>query len=176
MDSKAVTEEVFRSLEEDTSSPPMDLQRLTAEEAPAVAQDFAGMIEVWKSKRGASRLPDWSDFDFPDFRGWHSDLVLSVFQNDEPDPYFILSGETFSRVVDFNFKGVFFSDCWPRLYDLQFRDHFRAIRDEGLIGLTEGKVATANRSFHSVRILELPVRDGGEGVKRMIHLVRVLNG
>jgi hypothetical protein len=100
---------------------------------------------------------------------------LSVFNAEEPDPYFVLSGETFTRAIDFNVKGVHFSQGWPRLFDLQFREHFGAIRDTGLIGLTEGKVATSTRNFLSIRVLELPVRDGGDEVQRMIHVVRVLS-
>ncbi|WP_193370561.1 PAS domain-containing protein [Pelagibius marinus] len=153
----------------------MDLKRLTLEEALEAAPDFRGMLEVWSSKRRDEQIPGWSDFDFPDFVGWHSDLVLSIFKTEEPDPYFVLSGETFTRAIDFNVKGVHFSQGWPRLFDLQFREHFGAIRDTGLIGLTEGKVATSNRNFLSIRVLELPVRDGGDEVQRMIHVVRVLS-
>jgi len=175
MDSKTATEKVFRSLEEDANSPPMDLMRLTLEEAQVAAADFRGMLDVWAAKRQGARLPDWKDFDFPDFRGWHSDIVLSIFDSEEPDPYFVLSGETFTRAVDFNVKGVHFSDGWPRLFDLQFREHFGAIRAEGLIGITEGKVATSTRSFLSIRVLELPLTDGGDDVKRLIHVVKVMN-
>lgn len=175
MDSKTATEVIFRSLEEDVTSPPMDLKRLTLEEAREAAPDFRGMLDVWGAKRQDERPPDWHDFDFSDFRGWHSDIVLSVFDKEEPDPCFVLSGETFTRAIDYNVKGVHFSEGWPRLYDLQFREHFGAIRETGLIGLTEGKVATSARSFLSIRVLELPVRNGGERVERMIHVVRVLN-
>ncbi len=175
MDSKSATELVFRSLEEDVSSPPMDLKRLTLEEALAAAPDFQGMLEVWGSKCRGDEVPDWHDFDFADFRGWHADIVLSVFKSEEPDPCFVLSGETFTRVIDFNVKGVHFSEGWPRLFNMQFREHFSAIRETGLIGLTEGKVATSDRSFQSIRVLELPLRDGGDRIQRMIHVVRSLS-
>lgn len=175
MDSKTATEKVFRSLEEDVDSPPMDLKRLTFEEALAAAPDFQAMLHLWNSKRRGAPLPDWSDFDFPDFRGWHADIVLSVFDSDEPDPYFVLSGETFTQAIDFNVKGVHFSEGWPRLFDLQFRDHFGAIRQSGLIGLTEGRIATSARNFLSIRVLELPVRAGGDDVARLIHVVKVLS-
>jgi len=79
VDSKTATEKIFRSLEEDVDSPPMDLKRLTFEEALAAAPDFQAMLHLWNSKRRGAPLPDWSDFDFPDFRGWHADIVLSVF-------------------------------------------------------------------------------------------------
>lgn len=176
MDTRTATEIVFGSLEEDVTSPPMDVKRLTLEEAREAAPDFRGMLDVWASKRQGDSLPDWSDFDFADFRGWHSDIVLSVFDSDEPDPCFVLSGETFTRVIDYNVKGVHFGDGWPRLYNLQFREHFGAIRETGLIGLTEGKVATSARNFQCIRVLELPVRAGGDRVQRMIHVVRTLSG
>ncbi|HMA16176.1 MAG TPA: PAS domain-containing protein [Kiloniellaceae bacterium] len=174
MDSKAATEKIFRSLEEDVTSPPMDLQRLTLEEALAAAPDFRAMLDLWNSKRRGAALPEWSDFEFSDFRGWHADIVLSVFDSDEPDPHFVLSSETFTQAIDFNVKGVHFSEGWPRLFGLQFREHFGAIRRNGLIGLVQGKIAMSSRSFLSIRVLELPLRAGGEDVKRMIHVVRVL--
>jgi len=72
-------------------------------------------------------------------------------------------------------KGVHFSGGWPRLFDLQFRDHFGAIRQSGLIGLTEGRNAISTRNFLSIRVLELPVRAGGADVRRLIHVVRVFS-
>ena len=149
---------------------------MTLEEARAAAPDFLGMLDLWSDKRNGAPLPDWQDFDFPDFRGWHPDIVLSVFDSDEPDPLFVLSGETFTQAIDVNVKGVHFSEGWPRLYDLQFREHFGAIRRHGLIGLSEGRIAMSARSFLSVRVLELPVRAGGGDVRRLIHVVKVIMG
>ena len=142
MDSKTATAKLFRSLEEDANAPPMDLKRMTPEEARTAAPDFLAMLDMWSGKRNGAALP----------------------------------GETFTQAIDANVKGVHFSEGWPRLYNLQFREHFGAIRQHGLIGLSEGRIAMSARSFLSIRVLELPVRAGGDDVRRLIHVVKVIIG
>ena len=90
----------------------------------------------------------------------------------KPDAPSDIRGEF--KSIPTSVKGVHFSEGWPRLFELQFREHFGAIRQSGFIGLVEGKIAMSARSFLSIRVLELPVRAGGEDVKRLIHVVRVL--
>lgn len=170
----------IQRIEENPNAPPFDLVRLMPDAALAAAPEFRALIELWLTKcpegavNGIASIPDWSDFDFADFRGWHADMVLSIFPDpDEPDPEFRIAGETYSQIVDGPVKGTRFSDSWPRLYGVQFRRHFQAIRDTGLVGLAEGRHATMGRGHITLRVLELPCRDGGTVVARLIHGVRV---
>jgi hypothetical protein len=109
--------------------------------------------------------------EFADFRGWHSRLVISDLPADEPDPLYRVIGEDF-RVVSYSTEpGQRFSDRTPLLYDRQFREHFREIRDRGLIGWSVGPVAFFGREHVRLNVLELPFRDGGASVARLVHIM-----
>lgn len=164
---------VMQQIEEDENSPLMDVSLLDIDEARAVAGNFLSLVDLWDSKRNGRVIPRWCDFDFTDFIGHHQDIVLSRFPENEPDPEFFLSGETFNQIVDSNVRGLRFSECWPRLFKAQFRTHFGSIQRTAKIGYTQGQVATINRSFITVNVLELPVSGAeSEEVTQLIHAVR----
>jgi len=51
------------------------------EENP-ILEPFDSLVSVWRSKIDGRRIPKWSDFDFMDFRGWHSRLAIQeIFYN-----------------------------------------------------------------------------------------------
>ncbi|WP_161973656.1 PAS domain-containing protein [Hwanghaeella grinnelliae] len=165
---------LLNQIEEDENAPLFNLRRLPMDKVFEAAPEFSSLIGVWDGKRrGGEALPDWSRFDFVDFRGWHSDIVISCFPDAEPDPLFRISGENFNGLVNSNIAGARFSTYWPRLFGIQFRDHFQTIRDTGNIGLVEGRLAAQSRGFLTVQVIELPCRDGGDGVGRLIHGIRV---
>lgn len=156
---------------EDPNAEPMELRCFTAEEARAALPDFAELIELWMARRGGAAVPDWRDFDFADFRGWHDSLVVGRFEGDEPDPTLRLAGQTYIEVTQQNPTGRRLSELAPRMFDLYYREHFRQIRDHGLIGLAVGRQPLKGRSHVQLRILELPFRDGGPGVARTLHVL-----
>jgi len=149
----------------------MDLQLFSAEEARAALPDFADLINLWLARRGSAAVPDWSDVDFADFRGWHDSIVLGVFESDDPDPTLRLAGQTYIDVTQQNPTGRRLSELAPRMFDLYFREHFRQIRDQGLIGLASGRQPIKERTHVMLRILELPFRDGGDRVERTVHVL-----
>ncbi|MEO3427567.1 PAS domain-containing protein [Pelagibius sp. CAU 1746] len=156
---------------EDSNLPPLTLQRFQPEEESEALSDFAAIVDLWRERRGGAAVPDWNDMDFSDFRGWHAQLMLSKFETDEPDPTFRLAGERVTELLGFPMQNHRFSELAPRFYALQFRDHFREIRNEGLIGLTSGKLPAKGRAHIFLRILELPFRDGGDKVERILHVL-----
>jgi hypothetical protein len=52
------------------------------------------------------------------------------------------------------------------------RDHFTALRATARIGVGEGQVDIPGREHVSLRVLELPFRDGGPGIDRLVHVVQ----
>ena len=43
------------------------------------ASDLSGtqpVLDLWRSKTVLPRLPAWGDFEFPDFAGWHANIIL----------------------------------------------------------------------------------------------------
>lgn len=161
-------EAVWASIERDDAAP-LTLRRLDPGEALSAGTPFNPLIQVWLDRRTGQRPPDWDDFDFSSFRGWHRDLMVTVFPDATPDPEFRIIGEGWKLLHDSNTAGLRFSQCLPRLYDLQFRDHFQAIRDRGVIGWAAGRAPHVDREFVHFQALELPVRRGGDTVEGMIH-------
>lgn len=166
--------ETWRKLQgmvEQPRAAPYDLRLLSPDEASAAATPFRSLIDLWLSRRGDATVPDWSSFEFADFRGWHEWLGVSVFPGDEPDPCFRILGEGWKSISSFDFTGLCMSEYLPRLYRLQLRAHMSAIRETGCIGLCAGQSALVNREFVHLQIVELPVRRGGERIDGLIHAI-----
>jgi hypothetical protein len=168
----AYAAQAFQDIE-NSDAEPFDLALLTPEQAAGKTPKWADLIALWQARRQGELAPDWSQFDFADFRGLHASMVVSEFQTDEPDPTMFLIGEEFRRLYDSNPRGLSFSQTTPRLYAIQFRDHFQAIRDHGWIGHVQGQVAMKGKEHFSVEVLELPLRYGAAAIQRMFHLVEV---
>lgn len=162
---------LFSALE-DPEAEPLVLRLMGVDEARRAAPDFLALIELWDRRRGARAVPDWRDVEFTDFQGWHADLTLGEFTGADPDPMFRLAGQGHIELTGRNIAGRRFSEAMPRLYGLQFREHFQRLRDEGLIGLSEGRMAQRDRGYIRIRVLELPFRDGGPEVRRTVHAFR----
>ena len=43
---------------------------------PESLPGFEGLLSLWKEKRGDRAVPAWSDFDFADFKRWHSRIAV----------------------------------------------------------------------------------------------------
>ena len=156
---------------ENPNAEPFVLRRFGPEQAAQAAPHLAALIRLWAERRGERALPDWSEMDFADFRGWHAAMVLSDLPADEPDPQFRIVGEDFRMVEYTTDPGQRFSDRTPLLYARQFREHFRQIRETGLIGWSVGPVAFLGREHRRVKVLELPFRNGGPAVSRLVHVM-----
>ena len=170
MDDPQQHEDVFAAVE-DPDAPPLKVQRFRPDEARGALPEFAELIDLWLERRGGEAVPDWSDFDFPDFVGWHAFLMLSRFESDAPDPTFRLAGEKVTDLMQFQLSGRRLSSLAPRNYEQRLRDHFSEIRAQGLIGLTTGQLPVEGRSHAVMRILELPFREGGATVERLLHVM-----
>ena len=162
--------DVFGGIE-DPDAEPLTLHRFAPEEALTALPDFGDLIELWLARRGPAAVQDWGDFDFADFRGWHASIILGSFESAEPDPTMRLVGQAFVDAAAANAKGLRISEVTPLLYERQLKEHFRKIRDEGLIGLASGRTPFRDRGHIPMRILELPFRHGGTAVVRTIHVL-----
>lgn len=162
--------QIFEAAENPTAAP-FDLRRLSPGEAAEAEPQFAALLALWQERRGDAAVPDWSSMDFSDFRGWHSALMLSELSEADPDPRFRVIGEDYRAIRDSSLPGQRFSDLMPRLYALQFREHFRQIVVQGRVGLATGPAAFVGREWLRLKILELPFRHGGEAVTRLLHVL-----
>ena len=75
------------------------------EDSPLI-EPFSPLVKIWRSKFDGKRIPKWSDFDFTDFRGWHSRLAIYDISYDPFDYTVRLSGEEFNQSVGRNMIGM----------------------------------------------------------------------
>lgn len=148
---------------------PMTLPRFDHDEALAAGTPFTPLIQVWMARRVQNPVPEWDDFDFADFRGWHSELIVSIFPDDEADPEFRIIGEGWRILQQHNGVGLRFSQVLPRLYGFQFREHFREIRDLGKVGWAAGRSPHIGRGQIPFQAIELPFRRDGNRVAGLLH-------
>ena len=151
------------------------LNVLEPEEAVVQLPEFGDLLALWLERRGDAKVPDWGSIDFPDFVGWHSSIVVSAFEGDEPNPRIKISGEFYTEMVGANRTGKRFSETHGELYERQLKDHFRDIRDQKLIGLAEGRLSLPGREHVRFKVVELPFTEGGSRVERLVHAVTRLN-
>lgn len=144
---------------------------LHPDEALDAGTPFNEVIRLWLDRRNGHAVPDWSDFDFADFCGWHAEMAISVFPDDEPDPQLRIIGEEVKAVTCCTIKGARFSELQPDLYRSFLREHFRRIRQDGLIGWSIGRVVAGGTAMIAKQMMELPVRRGGDGVDGLIHVI-----
>lgn len=162
-----------RFLPESENPPALDMWVLPLDTRIDADSPFADILAVWNRRRIDDGPPDWDAFDFADFREWHSRLKISLFPDDRPDPLFRIMGESWRIVAMANLAGLRFSDVRPKLYERQFKDHFKAIRDQEMIGRTKGAIAGLEREFLTIEVLELPVARDGKRVGGLLHCLYV---
>lgn len=65
---------------------------------PDEAEMLSSFFEIWKNKIKGSSLPAWKDFDFTEFKGWHSNIRVMKLGNDIKDKKVnMIVGETFQQ-------------------------------------------------------------------------------
>lgn len=160
-----------RITRENPKAEPFTLRLIQPEAAVRSLPEFSDLVTLWLDRRTNTWVPDWSSVEFSDFRGWHSALVVSAFEGAEPDPKWRIVGNDYNEMAGVGNTGKRFSDVLPRLYQLQLRDHFAAIREHGLIGLSEGRLSAIDRGHIHVKIMELPFTDGDCRIERLVHAI-----
>ena len=80
---------------------------------PEALAGFADLARLWQSKRGDRAAPTWSDFDFYDFKGWHSLIGVYEISYDPFDYTCRLSGTAVDGVFERTMTGSR-DRRWPR--------------------------------------------------------------
>lgn len=142
------------------------------EDSPLL-EPFASLVSVWRSKFDGKRIPKWSDFDFTDFRGWHSRLAIFDISY-EPFDYIIrLSGEEFNSIAGRNMKGVTRNDLMAiAVEDILTDKFYEKASTEMLIAYQKG-INVVDREHLAVEFLELPLSDNGLHATHSIEVVFV---
>lgn len=137
------------------------------EDAPEL-KPFASLVSVWRSKFDGDKAPSWSDFDFTDFRGWHSRIAIYDITYDPFDYVTRLSGEGYNQAMGQNMKGVSREDLLSIAVERKYSDmFFEKTCSEMLIAYTRG-VNVIERRHMNVEFLELPLTDTGDRATQTI--------
>ncbi len=123
---------------------------------------FDRLVKLWRSKFDGDRIPRWADFDFTDFRGWHSRIAIYDVTYDPFDYVVRLSGESYNQAMGQNMKGVTRHDLLSIAVERETSDaFFKKTCTEMLIAYSNG-VNVIDREHMNVEFLELPLSDNGQ--------------
>lgn len=131
---------------------------------------FRSLIDLWHHRRGDADMPEWEAFDFCDFRGWHSHLVVSAFTDDGEDLTFRIVGEEWKYIYCGDMTGRRFSEIKPRMFHRQLKGHYQRLRSQGGFGYVDGHPPIEGREHQRIAAVQLPFRrNRSAGANGMIH-------
>ena len=131
---------------------------------PDALPGFEDLVRLWKGKTGDQGVPAWSDFDFCDFRGWHSKLALYEISYEPFDYTCRLSGSEFDWLYDQNMTGVKGSELSHlRVEHPETMEFFEMACRQMFITHTTGGLNLKGHEHVQISFVEFPLSDGGEG-------------
>ncbi len=125
---------------------------------------FSNLVALWQSKRRGTELPKRSDFDFPDFKGWHGKIAIVKFEKDPFNVRFVLWGTELTEWwgVDYTNKLLGEQSLSPDLWQSVEGRYFQEMAANPFIGLVRGQLDQHRRSYRKVIGVDLPLSDGHE--------------
>lgn len=139
---------------------------------PAEISTFSDLVALWQSKRHGRRVPARADFDFYDFKGWHGWVCIHEVRYDPFDYTVRLSGANVDNLYGVSTQG-FVREEMNEVYSEQVvRDEFDEYACRNLfISYIEGPLNIKDRTFNTVKYLELPLSNDGETADHTIEIV-----
>lgn len=129
---------------------------------PAIFPEFAGLLEIWQSKRNGRRVPAWKDFDFYDFVGWHGKLSIYEIRYEPYDYTVRLSGTHIDEMYQRTMKGIKLDDMRKMFIEQDNSEEFYEMACRNLcITHTFGPLNVKNLDYKEVEFFELPLSDDG---------------
>ena len=134
---------------------------------PDLFPGFEYVIELWLKKKGDRRLPSWADFDFRDFKGWHSHIAVTENRYDPYDYRYRLFGSSISELFEVNYTGKWRSsfedddEAMAEDWDLEF---YEMTSRKMLISRVSGTLYWLKRSHVKLGFMEFPLSDNGDQV------------
>jgi hypothetical protein len=129
---------------------------------PADLPGLEDLVRLWQDKRGDRPAPSWSDFDFFDFKGWHSRLSVYDISYDPFDYTSRLSGTLFDELYDRTMTGVTGSELEElRVEHPATMEFYEMTCRRMLISRTTGPLNLRGREHIRATFVELPLSDDG---------------
>lgn len=124
-------------------------------------EPFHSLISVWRSNFDGDRIPKWSDFDFTDFRGWHSRIAIYDITYDPFDFKAKIVGEEYQEIIGHRMQGITRDDLLSIAIEDEISDRFYLKTCSEMLIAYQMGVNIVHRQHIDVTFLELPLSDNG---------------
>ena len=129
---------------------------------PAALPGFEDLVRLWHDKRGDRVVPSWSDFDFYDFKGWHSRLSVYDISYDPFEYTTRLSGTVVDEMYDQTMTGVTGTELEElRAEPSASMEFYEMTCRQMLISRQLGSLNFKGREHVHVTFVEFPLSDDG---------------
>ena len=125
---------------------------------------FKQLVTLWQSKCQGGQLPQRSDFDFIDFKGWHGKIAIVKLEKDPFNVRFVLWGTQLTEWwgVDYTNKLLGEESLSPALWKSVEGRYFQDMVKSPFIGLVKGQLDQYKRSHRKIVGVDLPLSNGTE--------------
>jgi hypothetical protein len=129
---------------------------------PGALPGFEDLVRLWQDKRGDRVVPSWSDFDFFDFKGWHSRIGVYEISYDPFDYICRLSGTDVDKVYEQTMTGTKGSELAEMRVEYPVTMEFYEMTcRQMLIARTSGSLNLKGREHVLATLVEFPLSDDG---------------
>jgi hypothetical protein len=139
---------------------------------PGALPGFEDFFRLWQDRRGGRVVPSWADFDFFDFKGWHSQIGVYQISYDPFDYVCRLSGTKVDEVYERTMTGTKGSELADtRLEYSATMEFYEMTCSEMLIARTAGGINEVGREHVQATFVEFPLSDDG---RRATHTLEAI--
>ncbi|MEZ5759085.1 MAG: hypothetical protein R3D86_12765 [Emcibacteraceae bacterium] len=137
---------------------------------PEQLEKLKSFYKIWQAKINANSLPSWSDFAFEDFKGWHSNMrLIKYLENQNYISNVMVVGEEFKRRWGPKSlsERIQSGQINSRVIISRFEEFLKYINSHHYV-IHVGTHSSVGISNLPVIVLELPLSENGKDVSHII--------
>lgn len=139
----------------------------------SIFEGFEGLVELWRSKCGNQEVPDWSKFDFYDFKGWHGSLILTEYYYDPFDYKYLIFGTRIAHYLGVEVTGKLASELGNSKYNPAKDFDFYEMAGKGLyITKVTREMLWRDEPKTTVSFIELPMSNDGKRANKYLSAMK----
>ncbi len=128
---------------------------------------FESLVALWRAKRSGREMPSWADFDFLDFKGWHSVIAVQEVVTEPFDLRCRLWGIRLTEIFGSDYTGKLYSEIGTGYMENDIA-YFAELCRTGSIGMRHGKLDWLQNADKSAGFIDLPLSGDGLAVNRFL--------
>lgn len=139
--------------------------------------EFREPLRIWNKARGNKIMPEWKDFSFENWVGWHASMCVTDILPEPTRQVEIIMGEfyraQFGRISQLDISQYKFNIIEKENnFETEYREYAERQYNKGFICLFSGIIPKEGASLKKVKILDLPLTD--EEGKRAVRILSFL--